>query len=76
MFLLYMVIPNRINFKQMGRYSDYGEQKFRNQFKQKFDFMELNHELTSTYFGQRIAIAFDPSHIEKSGKKTAYLARF
>ena len=75
-FMLYMVIPNRINFKQMGRYSDYGEQRFRNQFKQKFDFMEFNRELTSTYFGQRIAIAFDPSHIEKSGKKTAYLASF
>lgn len=75
-FMLYMVIPNRINFKQMGRYSDYGEQRFRNQFKQKFDFMEFNSELTSTFFGKRIAIAFDPSHIEKSGKKTAYLASF
>jgi len=31
-FILYMVIPNRINFKQMGRYSDYGEQRFRNKF--------------------------------------------
>lgn len=69
--MLYMVITNRINFKQMGRYRDYGEQSLRNQFKQKFDFMECNRELTSTYFGGLIAIAFDPSHIEKSGKKAA-----
>lgn len=75
-FMLYMVIPNRINFKQMGRYSDYGEQRFRNQFKQKYDFMEFNRELTATYFGKRIAIAFDPSHIDKSGNKTAYLGSF
>ena len=74
--MLYMVIPNRINFKQMGRYSDYGEQRFRNQFKQKYDFMEFNRELTAAYFDKRIAIAFDPSHIDKSGKKTAYLASF
>lgn len=64
-FMLYMVIPNRINFKQMGRYSDYGEQRFRNQFKQKYDFMEFNRELTAAYFDKRIAIAFDPSHIDK-----------
>src|ERR1035437_9695034 len=75
-FMLYMVIPNRINFKLMGRYSGYGEQRFRNQFKQKFDFMEFNRELTATYFGKRIAFTFDPSHIDKSGNKTAYLGNF
>ena len=73
-FILYMVITDRINFKQMGRYSDYGEQRFRNKFKQKFNFMEFNRDLTAVYFGKRIAIAFDSSHIDKSGKKKAYLA--
>jgi hypothetical protein len=38
--------------------------------------MEFSRELTTTYFGKRIANAFDPSHIDKSGKKTAYLRSF
>ena len=37
-FMLYLVIPGRINFTQMSRYSDFGEQRFRNQFKENFDF--------------------------------------
>jgi len=74
--MLYLVIPQRINFLQMERYSKFGEQRFRQQFEQKFDFMNFNKELVSTFFGKRIAIAFDPSFITKSGKKTPYLGRF
>jgi len=60
----------------MGRYSIFGEQRFRQQFEKKFDFMSFNKELTKTYFGTRVAIAFDPSYISKSGKKTPYLGHF
>ena len=41
-FMLYLSIPGRINFKQMSRYSKHCEQRFRNQFKEKFDFMSFN----------------------------------
>ncbi len=75
-FMLYMVIPGRINFTQMSRYSNYSEQRFRNQFKQKFDFMNYNTSLITPFVGSRTAISFDPSHIEKSGKKTPYLGSF
>ena len=75
-FMLYLVIPGRINFTQMSRYSDFCEQRFRNQFKEKFDFMKYNTSLISPYVGKRTAISFDPSHIEKSGKKTPYLGSF
>jgi len=75
-FMLYMVIPGRINFTQMSRYSKYCEQRFRNQFKQKFDFMNFNTSLITPFVGLRTAISFDPSHIEKSGKKTPYLGSF
>lgn len=74
--MLYLVIPQRINFLQLERYSKYGEQRFRQQFEQKFDFMNFNKELVSTFFGKRTVIAFDPSFIAKSGKKTPYLGRF
>jgi hypothetical protein len=75
-FMLYLVIPGRINFTQMSRYSKYCEQRFRNQFKQKFDFMNYNTSLITPFVGSRTAISFDPSHIEKSGKKTPYLGSF
>jgi len=75
-FMLYMVIPGRINFTQMSRYSKSCEQRFRNQFKQKFDFMNYNASLITPVVGSRTAISFDPSHIEKSGKKTPYLGSF
>ncbi len=74
--LLYLIIPKRLNFLQMSRYSTYGEQRFRQQFEKKFDFMSFNIELTANFFGSRKAIAFDPSYISKSGKKTPYMGRF
>jgi len=73
---LYLIIPGRINFKQMSRYSDCCEQRFRNQFKAKFDFMSYNTSLITPHVGKRTAISFDPSHIEKSGKKTPYMGSF
>jgi len=75
-FMLYLIIPGRINFKQMSRYSKHCEQRFRNQFKEKFDFMAFNTSLIKPCISKRIAISFDPSHIEKSGKKTPYLGKF
>ena len=38
-FMLYLSIPSRINFLQLGRYSRFGEQRFRGQFEQEFDFL-------------------------------------
>lgn len=75
-FMLYLIIPGRINFKQMSRYSKHSEQRFRNQFKKKFDFITYNSSLIKPYLGKRTVISFDPSHITKSGKKTPYLGSF
>jgi hypothetical protein len=75
-FMLYMVIPGRINFTQMSRYSNYCEQRFRNQFKQKFNFMNYNTALVTPCIGSRTAISFDPSHIDKPTKKTPYMGSF
>jgi hypothetical protein len=69
-FLLYLSIPGRINFLQSGRYSRRGEQSYRRQFEEPFDFLSFNSALSEPYFGKRTAIAFDPSFIHKSGKQT------
>jgi hypothetical protein len=69
-FLLYLSIPGRINFLQFGRYSPFGEQRFRRQFEKGFDFYTFNSALSKPYMGRCCAIAFDASFIHKSGKQT------
>ena len=68
--LLYLIIPGRINFLQLGRYGKYGEQRYRQQFETDFDWLSFNSSLVKSHFGSRLAIAFDPSYISKSGKCT------
>jgi len=74
--LLYLIIPGRINFLQLGRYGKYGEQRYRQQFEHPFDWLSFNATLVKSHLGSRLAIAFDPSYISKSGKCTPYLGRF
>jgi hypothetical protein len=75
-FMLYLSIPSRINFLQLGRYSRFGEQRFRRQFEQGFDFFSFNKALATPWIGARNAIAFDPSFIHKSGKQTPGIGYF
>jgi len=75
-FMLYLSIPSRINFLQLGRYSCFGEQRFRRQFEQGFDFFGFNKALSMPWIGGRTAVAFDPSFIHKSGKQTPGIGYF
>ena len=67
---LFLTIPNRINFLQMGRFGRSSEQRFRMNFKKKFDWISFNQTLVPEGKPNRRAIAIDPSYISKSGKKT------
>ena len=40
-----MVLPRKINFRQMGRHSDSCGQRFRRLYERDFDRMELNTQL-------------------------------
>ena len=75
-FMLYLSIPSRINFLQLGRYSLFGEQRFRRQFEIGFDFFSFNKALSAPWIGTRNAVAFDPSFIHKSGKQTPGIGYF
>ena len=72
--ILFMVIPRKINFTQMGRYGSHVEQTYRNAFGLKkskcIDWLKLNVSLAKRFFGKqgRWAIAIDPSYISKVGK--------
>ncbi len=67
---LFLSIKSPVNFLQLGRYGQYGEQRYRQQFEGEFDAFNFNAALINQYCGQRRAIAFDPSYIPKSGRKT------
>ena len=80
MMILYMVIPRKINFTQMGRYCDSCEQRFRQLYEHDgFDWLEFNTSLMTRGLGvgKRKAIAIDASYISKAGKKTTpYIGKF
>jgi hypothetical protein len=69
-FILFLSIRGRINFLQLARYGIHKEQRYRQQFEKPFDFLAFNKELTLSHGSGRYAIAYDPSYISKSGKKT------
>ena len=80
--ILFMVIPRKINFTQMGRYGSHVEQTYRNAFGLKkskcINWLKLNVSLAKRFLGKqgRWAIAIDPSYISKAGKKTPHIGRF
>ena len=52
MMILYMVIPRKINFTQMGRYSDSCEQRFRQLYERDFDWLGFNTSLMTRGLGR------------------------
>lgn len=69
-------IKGKINFLQLGRFSSYGEQTFRNQFEKKFDFFSFNKLLINQSSSNERIVALDPSFIPKAGKSTYGQGRF
>lgn len=73
---LILSIQGKINFLQLARYGKHGEQHYRSQFKKGFDFLAFNSAIVEQNCSGKKAIAFDPSFIPKSGKKTAGIGYF
>ena len=73
---LFLSITSRINFMQLERYGKHCESRYRQQFEKEFEFFKFNASMISQHCGRRQAIAFDPSYISKSGKKTPGLGYF
>jgi hypothetical protein len=77
--LLIMCIPRKINFLQLGRYGNRGEQCYRQTFAGEFDWLNFNMNLAANRFQygmKRLAIAIDPSYVPKAGKKSVHIGRF
>ena len=75
--VLYMVIPGRINFLQLGRYGKSCEQRLRQNFSKSFDWLSFNLSVADKVLtGYRKAIAIDPSFISKSGNHIPWISYF
>jgi len=68
--ILLLSIKGRVKFLQLGRYGNFKEQRYRQQFEKPFPWLDFNKELAFSHGGSRFLIAFDPSYINKSRKKT------
>jgi len=74
--LSFLSIKGRINFLQLSRFSNYCEQYFRINFENKFNFQRFNLTLILGLNLKECIVAFDPSYIPKSGKKTFGIGRY
>ena len=74
--ILYIVMLGKVNYTSMARISDSCESRFRQNFRQSFDWLGFNAQFTERMDGQRAAIAIDPSYISKAGKKTPGVGYF
>ena len=68
--VLFLSIKGRINFLQLSRFSENCEQYFRINFENKFNFQDFNLKLILDQSISDCLVAFDPSYISKSGKRT------
>ncbi|MGC3978934.1 MAG: hypothetical protein QM751_12355 [Paludibacteraceae bacterium] len=74
--LSFLSIKGRINFLQLSRFSEHCEQYFRINFENKFNFQDFNLSLIAGQMIKECIVAFDPSYIPKSGKKTFGVGRY
>ena len=76
LFERWWMLPVRYNFLNLSRYGGYSEKAIREQFKRRFPFPSLFHEVFESLSKKECIAAFDPSYIPKSGKKTYGMGRF
>lgn len=75
-FVLFISIPGRVNFLNMGRYGKYSEKTYRSHFEADFDFFEFNRLLSEQTCSPHRIIAADCTFIPKSGSHTPHRGKF
>lgn len=74
--ILYMGLRGRYNFMNIARYGRYNEKTYRNQMEKPFDWVGFNTELILENCSHELIMAYDPSYLSKSGKKTPHVGKF
>ena len=73
-----LIVPGKINFRSLSRYSRPSEKTYARQFGRPFAFVEFNRQLITEVFGRHSerVLAFDPTFIPKAGQQTFGRNRF
>ena len=69
LFMNMLIVPGKINFRSLSRYSRPSEKTYARQFGRPFVFVEFNRQFITEVFGphsERV-LAFDPTFIPKAG---------
>lgn len=74
--VLFMGLRGKYNFINMSRYGSYDEKTYRNQMEKPFNWADFNTELVQKNCSSELILAYDPSYLSKSGKKTPHVGRF
>jgi len=74
--ILYMGLRGKYNFINMARYGNFNEKTYRNQMEKPFDWIGFNVELIRNNCSKDLILAYDPSYLPKSGKKTPDVGNF
>ena len=74
--ILYMGLRGKYNFINMSRYGRYDEKSYRNNMEKPFDWVEFNTQLILESCSKELILAYDPSYLSKSGKKTPNVGNF
>jgi hypothetical protein len=72
LFTAILTTRGKINFRNLSRFSEVSEETYSRHYAKPFEFMAFNREVIDEALGkesERI-VAYDPSFITKSGKKT------
>lgn len=78
LFTAILITRGKINFRNLSRFSDVSEETYSRHYAKSFEFMAFNREVIDEAIGtdsDRI-VAYDPSFVPKSGKKTYGLDYF
>ncbi len=76
LFVLFMSLPGRHTFLNMGRYGTYSEKTYRTHFEDDFDFFAFNRLLIDQTCSAHRILAADCRFVPKSGKQTPHLGVF
>ncbi len=78
LFTTMLLLPSKVTFSNLGRYSALNEKTYRRQFRHSFNFEAFNQACTLRQLGtnRRLAAVIDASYVPKSGKKTFGLDLF
>ncbi len=72
LFSTILIVVGKVNFTNLGRYSQLSERTYRRQFEREVDFTQLNRALIEQTIdsSHRLLAVMDCSFIRKSGKAT------